>query len=77
MKKLFLSIAIIATTALSAFANVYVHGYTRRDGTYVQPHYRTDPDGIPYNNYSYPGNYNPNTGRISGPSHYSFEDYSD
>lgn len=43
----------------------WVRGYYRRDGTYVRPHYRTNPDGNPYNNYSFPGNYNPNTGRIT------------
>jgi len=42
-----------------------VRGYTRRDGTYVQPHYRTNPDVNPYNNYNFPGNYNPNTGRTT------------
>jgi hypothetical protein len=49
-----------------ALAQTRVDGYFRRDGTYVQPHYRTAPDGNPYNNYSFPGNYNPNTGRITG-----------
>ena len=49
-----------------ALAQVRVDGYTRRDGTYVQPHSRTAPDSSPYNNYGYPGNYNPNTGRITG-----------
>ncbi|MDE0040462.1 MAG: hypothetical protein OXT74_00350, partial [Candidatus Poribacteria bacterium] len=44
---------------------VKVKGYYRKDGTYVRPHYRTAPDGNPYNNYSYPGNYNPNTGKIT------------
>ena len=44
---------------------VRVRGYYRKDGTYVRPHYRTAPDGNPYNNYSFPGNYNPNTGRIT------------
>jgi hypothetical protein len=44
---------------------VSVRGYVRKDGTYVQPHTRTAPDGNPYNNYSYPGNYNPNTGAIT------------
>lgn len=44
---------------------VYVKGYFKKDGTYVSPHYRTAPDGNPYNNYSYPGNYNPNTGNIT------------
>jgi hypothetical protein len=42
-----------------------VGGYWRRDGTYVQPHMRTNPDGNPYNNYGFPGNYNPNTGRTT------------
>ncbi len=49
-----------------ALAQVRVDGYYRRDGTYVQPHVRTVPDGNPYNNYSFPGNYNPNTGQITG-----------
>jgi hypothetical protein len=42
-----------------------VRGYYRKDGTYVQPYYRTNPDRTPYNNYSFPGNYNPNKGRIT------------
>ncbi len=36
----------------SAAKRVYVRGYYRKDGTYVRPHYRTTPDGNPYNNYS-------------------------
>jgi hypothetical protein len=44
---------------------VSVHGYYRKDGTYVRPHTRTAPDGNSYNNSSYPGNYNPNTGTIT------------
>ena len=31
---------------------VSVRGYFRKDGTYVQPHTRTAPDGNPYNNLS-------------------------
>lgn len=46
-------------------AQVKVSGYYRKDGTYVQPHERSNPDGNPYNNYGYPGNYNPNTNEIS------------
>lgn len=42
-----------------------VRGYYKQNGTYVQPHYRTNPDGDPYNNCSLPGNYNPNTGKIT------------
>jgi hypothetical protein len=46
-------------------ADVYVKGYYRKNGTYVQPHYRSGPDGNPYNNYSFPGNVNPYTGEIA------------
>ncbi len=35
------------------------------DGTYVQPYQRTNPDRNPYNNYNFPGNYNPNTYEIT------------
>lgn len=41
-------------------SQVKVRGYTKKDGTYVQPHERTNPDNTKTNNYSYPGNYNPN-----------------
>ena len=55
--------AMAATaTAVSAGGN-YVQGYNRKDGTYVQPHYRSNPDGNRLNNYSTEGNYNPYTGR--------------
>ena len=36
-------------------SDVYVRGYYRSNGTYVQPHYRSRPDGIVTNNYSYRG----------------------
>lgn len=45
-----------------AQGRVYVRGYYRSNGTYVRSHYRTAPDSNPYNNYSFPGNYNPNRG---------------
>lgn len=40
-------------------AQVNVRGYYRSNGTYVAPHYRTSPDGNPYNNYSTPIYTNP------------------
>ena len=30
---------------------IYVDGYIKGNGTYVAPHYRTNPDGNPYNNF--------------------------
>ena len=49
--------------------DVYVHGYFRGNGTYVQPHYRSAPDSTPYNNWSAYGNTNPYTGK-AGTKHY-------
>ena len=46
-------------------ADVWVNGYFRKDGTYVQGHWRSDPDGNPYNNWSFPGNINPYTGKVA------------
>lgn len=43
---------IEARSYRSSPSDVYVRGYFRRDGTYVQPHYRSSPDGIIWNNYS-------------------------
>lgn len=45
---------------------VYVNGYTRADGTYVQGHYRTAPNSTPCDNWSTAGNYNPYTGEAGG-----------
>jgi hypothetical protein len=34
-------------------AYVSVKGYYRKDGTYVRPHVRSNPNGVKYDNYSY------------------------
>ena len=55
---------VVFTVAASAFAgDLYVQGYTRQDGTYVQPHHRSSPDNTIQNNYSTQGNTNPYTGQ--------------
>lgn len=51
--------------AEKAEAAVRVKGYYRKNGTYVQPHYRSNPDRNPYNNWSFPGNTNPYTGKTA------------
>lgn len=48
----------ILTTSIAAFnssanALVNVNGYFKSNGTYVMPHVRTNPDGNPYNNFSF------------------------
>ena len=45
-------------------SHVHVNGYVRRDGTYVAPHFRTAPDSIKTNNWTYVGNVNPYTGKV-------------
>ncbi len=68
MRKALFAIAVLLVLLFSteaAFAVVHVRGYFRKDGTYVQPHYRSDPDGNPYNNWSFPGNTNPYTGKVA------------
>ena len=58
----------------ACYGSTYVSGYVKSNGTYVRGHYRTCPDSSPYNNYSFPGNYNPNSGRITGGSRNSYID---
>jgi hypothetical protein len=46
----------------TAFAQVDVQGYYRKDGTYVAPYERTAPNSTRNDNYSTRGNVNPYTG---------------
>ncbi len=66
MRSKLILLVLAGTAALigSAQAQVYVDGYTRQDGTYVAPHYRSAPDGNVFNNYSTQGNINPYTGQM-------------
>jgi len=59
MKKLF--ILLIVLLSIYNYSQVSVRGYYRKNGTYVQPHMRTAPNSTVTDNYSYRGNYNPNT----------------
>lgn len=40
-----------------------VHGYTKKNGTYVAPHKRTSPNGTQRDNWTSKPNQNPYTGR--------------
>lgn len=64
MKRI-IATALLSIASLSAVAagTHQVDGYTRKDGTYVEPHQRTNPDNRRDNNWSSQGNTNPNTGR--------------
>lgn len=68
MLRKYSSIAGLVLLTLSIFAepiyakDVHVSAYTRSDGTHVQSHYRSAPDGNFDNNWSTLGNVNPYTG---------------
>ena len=52
-------------------AQVYVPGYQKKDGTFVQPHFRSQADGNTSNNWSNKGNVNPYTGEWGTKGEYS------
>ncbi len=62
-------VLIIAFPAIAGAERVRGHWRdTNGDGvkdTWVQPYERTSPNSSRTDNYSYPGNYNPNTGTIT------------
>lgn len=60
--KFFLFLVASFAVSLAAWADVSVKGYTRKDGTYVAPHYRSSPNGTKNDNWSTRGNVNPYTG---------------
>lgn len=63
MKKyLFFALALgVSSSALAT--DSYVHGYAKKDGTYVNGYHRTAPDNTVNNNYGTSGNVNPYSGR--------------
>ena len=64
MPTLLLALLLILSTVVPAVAgDVFVNGYLRDNGTYVQPHWRSAPDGNAFNNWSTSGNVNPYTGQ--------------
>jgi hypothetical protein len=65
MKNILLLSLLVILSVQIVFSQVRVSGYTRKNGTYVQPHMRSSPNSNPYDNYSFPGNTNPYTGKTS------------
>jgi hypothetical protein len=74
MRKFFSAslLAIVLFFGLSsvAEARTRVHGYTRKNGTYVAPHYRSNRDHSKLNNWSSKGNSNPYTGKKGYKNYY-------
>lgn len=57
------AVMVFCLASLASAKSVKVKGHYRKNGTYVQPHYRTAPDSSRYNNWSTKGNVNPYTGK--------------
>lgn len=58
MYKLLISILFVLITFLISTSNInagWVNGYYRRNGTYVPGYYRSSPNGLRYDNYSFKG----------------------
>jgi hypothetical protein len=62
-KILILTALLVLLPTLSEAAEI--HGHFRKDGTYVHPYQRSTRDSELYNNYNFPGHYNPNKGQIT------------
>ena len=58
-----LTIVMLLGMVATSYADVHVNGHFRSNGTYVAPHYRSDPDGNFNNNWSTYPNVNPHTGK--------------
>lgn len=69
--RLWVLTAIAAALPTTVSAQVYVQGYTTKNGTYVAPHYRSSPDSSVLNNWSTRGNVNPYTGQVGTRNPYS------
>lgn len=63
MKSILLMVLVLLLCGTELSSQVKVKGYIRKDGTYVQPHMRSNPDGDKSNNWSTKGNINPYTGK--------------
>ena len=69
MLKILKNIALVGVflglffSPIPADADVSVKGYYKQNGTYVQPHRRSDPNSTTRDNWSTKGNVNPYTGK--------------
>jgi hypothetical protein len=63
MKRLTLGLLLAIAAVGSVAAQQRVDGYTRQDGRYVEPYYRSSPNNSYNDNYSTRGNTNPYSGQ--------------
>ena len=64
MKKFIGIFLLLSVFCISVVSSAVVSGYVRSNGTYVNSYFRTSPDSVKWNNYSYKAptfNYTPKT----------------
>lgn len=71
--KLFIILTMIAIGSSASARDVFVNGYVRQNGTYVQPHMRTAPNNNAFDNYSTKGNINPYNGNAGNVNPYQIK----
>jgi hypothetical protein len=69
MRQAILAAFILAAMPYQATADNQTRGYVRSDGTYVAPHYKSEPNQYRNDNYSAQGNRNPYTGQQGSQRH--------
>lgn len=79
MKKILITFVISTSLFIifsqSSFAASKVSSYYRKDGTYVQSHYRSNPNYTKSDNWSTYGNTNPYTGVDGTKKYYNYNNY--
>ncbi len=71
MQKPIVVAMLLAATVAHASGSNSVKGHFKKDGTFVQPYMRTNPDSVRRNNYNSEGNFNPYSGK-QGKQHNEF-----
>jgi hypothetical protein len=62
MRKIIVAVALALSAGAALAEDQQVNGYTKQNGTYVEPYHRSAPNNTTSDNYSTRGNTNPYTG---------------
>lgn len=66
-------VAVLCVAMQTADArSTSVHGYTKKNGTYVESYQKTTPNSSKLDNYSTKGNVNPYTGKMGTKDPYKY-----
>ena len=73
MKKI--AFFILLFTSISMFADEYVNGYYKSNGTYVDSYMKSSPNNTKSDNFSTYGNVNPYTGQAGTKTYSDYNNY--